>query len=170
MPSEIVLVEYDKACRALERAVYVDEAKAIRDEALSLQAYAKQAKNKKLEANAWRVRIRAERRIGEMMENGKADRAGVGQRKGSEKTLSKPTLPEIGIDKSLANRARRLAELDKGVFDKFVVDGAAQTQRHAEVVVVTNSKPKRNKPKPAREYECPHCGKPVYLKAGRLEK
>jgi hypothetical protein len=42
-------------------------AKHIRDVAMAMKAYARQAKNKDLEADAFEIRVRAERRLGEMM-------------------------------------------------------------------------------------------------------
>ena len=175
MSNEIALQEYDKACKALEQAVYVDEAKAIRDEALSRAAYARQAKNRKLEEWAWRIRIRAEQRIGEMMENGKDDRAPVGRPKKlvpGGTNFPKPTLVASGIDQKLADRCRKLYKFSKtDDWGEFLTSGAKQNERHAEILAQSKARPKRPKPsKPTREYQCPHCGKPVYLKDGRLEK
>jgi len=50
MANDIVLVEYDKACRQLARAASVDEVLKIRDKAERIRAYAKQANDKQLEA------------------------------------------------------------------------------------------------------------------------
>ena len=61
------LVKYEAACRAVAEAVSIDEAKEFRDQSEAMRAYAKQAKNKQLEVQAAEIRIRAERRIGELM-------------------------------------------------------------------------------------------------------
>ena len=65
------LVKYDAACRAIAEARSVDEAKDIRDFALALQAYARQANNRELEDNARCIRLRATRRVGELMGAGR---------------------------------------------------------------------------------------------------
>ncbi|TPN69767.1 hypothetical protein FJ980_32865, partial [Mesorhizobium sp. B1-1-5] len=61
------LVRYDAAVRALAEAKSVDEVKDLRDKAEAMRAYARQAKNKDLEADAAEIRIRAERRLGELI-------------------------------------------------------------------------------------------------------
>jgi hypothetical protein len=133
-PAMTQLVRYDAACKALAEAKGVDEVKDIRDKAMAMRLYAKQAKNRQLEADAFEIRLRAERRLGEMMETGKADRAGHGgdrKSKVSEKPL-KPTLAEAGIDKNLGNRARKLRDIPDREFEHVISEGREAIERGVE--------------------------------------
>ncbi len=114
------MTRYDNACRALADAKAVDEVKEIHNQSEAMRAYAKQAKNKQLEVDAAEIRIRAERRIGELMKAQKdAGLMAAGAPKGNqnaskqrvaEKPIEAPiTLADVGIDKNLADRARKYA-------------------------------------------------------------
>jgi hypothetical protein len=118
MTKELAL--YESARAALAKAVKVDEVKDIRDKAMAMKTYAKRAKDRELEADAFELRARAERRLGQMLEEGKADRAQQGgdRAKVSEKRL--PTLKEIGVDGNLAHRARSAAAMTEEAFNEMV--------------------------------------------------
>ena len=73
------LVRYDAACRAVAEARTIDEVQQIAANAEALRAYARQARNRQLEIDAAEIRLRAERRVGELMA---AQRATVGLAKG----------------------------------------------------------------------------------------
>jgi N6-adenosine-specific RNA methylase IME4 len=129
------LVRYDAACRALAEAKAVDEVKDIRDQAMAMRLYAKQAKNRQLEADAFEIRLRAEKRVGEMMAAQKEAvgfNHGGGDHRVSEKPGAKPTLADAGIDKNLANRARKLHALPQDDFERVVSEGREAIERGVE--------------------------------------
>ena len=112
-----LLATYDAACGAVAAALAatasVDEAHGVRHAADLLRLRARQAQNKQLEIDAAELRIRAERRIGEMMALQRDDcglaRPTIGGA-GRFAPAALPTLDELGISKHLADRARRYAE------------------------------------------------------------
>jgi N6-adenosine-specific RNA methylase IME4 len=138
------LVKYDAACKAIAEAAAVDEVKDILDQSVAMQVYARQAKNKDLEVQAWEIRHRAERRIGELMAAQKttvgmapAGRPKIGFQ---ENPIPKPpTLKEAGIDKNLANRARQLAAVPEAEFEAELAEAKerliAETERFSASIL-----------------------------------
>ena len=61
------LVLYNRMISAISHCSKVDEVKDIRDKALALEHYARQATNVDAERQAINVRVRAERRAGEIL-------------------------------------------------------------------------------------------------------
>jgi N6-adenosine-specific RNA methylase IME4 len=127
------LTRYDAARRALAEAVAVDEVKNILDIAVAMQVYAQQAKDHDLEANAVEIRMRATRRLAELIT---AQKQTVGMNLGGRPTktgLSEnpvlPTLASQGIDKNLANQARVLGAMDQAAFERKVAEARGSAGR-----------------------------------------
>ena len=75
--------------------------------------YARQAKNRGLEVDAAEIRMRAERRLGEIIKLQK-DTVGLAQGKRTDlvpsgNQVERPTLADVGIDKKMSSRAQKLA-------------------------------------------------------------
>jgi DNA N-6-adenine-methyltransferase (Dam) len=132
------LVNYTAACKALAAARSTDEVRKIRDSAAALATYARLAKNRSMEIDAAEIRIRAERRVGELIAAQKQTSglskgtAGTGNTNIARKTggsKSDPpvkdgraTLADAGIDKHLADRARKLAAAPPPKFETMIGD------------------------------------------------
>jgi hypothetical protein len=128
------LVLYERARSALAAAKRSDEVKKIIDVARAIKAAAHIAKNQDLEADAMALRMRAELRLGELIE---AQKRTVGLNKGAagggtkasprgpftDPRDKRPTLREAGIDKHLAQRARTAViaeEREPGNIEKVI--------------------------------------------------
>jgi hypothetical protein len=115
------IAKYEAAKRALVECRSVDEVKDVRDKAMAMRIYAQQAKDHQLEEYAIEIRLRAERRLGEMMrEMEKATGGQPYQSTGlSKNPVGSSTLAAQGIDKNLAHRARKMAQLSDQEFEAY---------------------------------------------------
>ena len=106
--------------RAIAECVRVDEAREIRDKAQALRIYFRQQKDVYNEINAVKIRIRAERRVGqllgEMSERGERDQGKGGDRR-SPSQAATVKLADLGITRSEAKRAMDLAKVPEGQFE-----------------------------------------------------
>lgn len=144
------LTRYDAARKALAEARRVDEVKSIHDKAAAMQLYAKQAKDRDLIKMATEIRMRAEDRAGELLaemkKQGKRQKVGDNQHRGSNKQLLPPKLSELGVTKVQSSRWQRFAALSPDEKEKRI---AAAIEK-AEAAVDTAAKQPR-KPKPKKE-------------------
>jgi hypothetical protein len=128
---QAALIRYDAACRAVAECKAVDEVKDWRDKAAALQAYARQAKNKQLEVDSAEIRIRAERRLGQMLQDAPKNTgaAGVGPialvtAEGNQP----PKLSDLGISYDLSSRAQQIASIPDEEFEQTLAEHRAEQQ------------------------------------------
>ncbi len=112
------LALYDRARLALAEAHRVDEIVAIRDHARAVAAAARIAKDDELISQATEIRLRAERRAGELLHQMKVtgERAAQG---GDRKSKSPDvTLKDLGVSNMQSSRWQKLAELREQDFEQ----------------------------------------------------
>lgn len=132
----MMLTNYNAARQALAAAHQIDEVKDWHDKAKAMEAYARQIKDTELSRWVTEIRLRAERRLGELMaEQPKAQGAReAGTNRGTTRDRSKPaSLAEQGIDKNLANRARKAAAMPADKYEAKVARQTALAEKAASI-------------------------------------
>lgn len=124
------LVKYEAARQALSEAVAFDEVMTIMSLAEQAELYARQANDNELIEKATEIRVRAQRKAGEMLaqaaEQGMRDPGGRSREIESQRaTQSMPTLAEIGITKSQSSRYQQLAAMPAEHFETAVATAKA---------------------------------------------
>lgn len=122
------LVRYDAMCRAISECHSVDEVQDLHNKALALELYARQAKNTDAERKACEVRLRAERRAGDLyadMQRTPQTESGAmnGRAKEGPATVAAPSeyraaLDRTGVSERTAQRWQQLASVDDRVFEE----------------------------------------------------
>jgi hypothetical protein len=145
------LAHYDGGRAAIAKAVRIDEVKSISDKAIAMAVYARQAKDFELEANCVEIRRRAERRLGQMIEEMKREgqiKEGRPKKRVSEKPVN---LSNQGIDKNLAQRARSMASLTDKKFEDVINDSKKKIEERGKKIVRETNGSSGPKPKPLRD-------------------
>jgi hypothetical protein len=120
------LVRYDAMCKAIQAAHDIDEVKKFHDKARAYEIYSQLAKNRKAERQAREIRLRAERRAGELLRE-------MGKAKGGRPTANRShdatglTLRQLGISRTQSSRWQQLAEVPEEEFEAAVAGGDATT-------------------------------------------
>lgn len=114
------LVRYEQARHALAECQRVDEVKDIRDKAEAMAAYARQAKDTEMIQWATEIKVRAERRAGEMLRDS-ADRGERHHHGRVSPADDKPTtLGDLGISANQSSRWQSLASMSDDHFETAV--------------------------------------------------
>jgi hypothetical protein len=121
---------YEGMRQAIERCQSVDEIQHVTNAAVAAQAYFRQSMDVENEIGASRIRLRAERRLGELLHqmrgNGERDRGG----RRSDNESHGATLSDLGIPRDRASRAMQLADVPQAEFDAALGhDRVAQPRR-----------------------------------------
>jgi hypothetical protein len=118
------LAQYDRVCAAIAEATQVDDIVPLLDELELAKLKAKQIKDHKLLADATEFELRAERRLGEIIDAAKE--AGLfrqgrqAKKKSSKDFLDRPTLADAGIDSKLSQRAQSRADMAPELFEDMI--------------------------------------------------
>lgn len=117
------LVQYDAMCRAIDAVYEVDEVKDIRDKAAALEHYARQAHNTEAERRACEIRLRAERKAGQLL--AKTEKAkGAATKRGAPEV---PRLNGLGISKKQSSAWQKLGAVPQREFDLALKDADKPT-------------------------------------------
>ena len=117
------LVRYEQARTALAECHRVDEVKDIRDKAEAMAAYARQAKDSDLIQYATEIKVRAERRCGELLSTSEKNR-GAATPSNDTRALA-PTLREMGLTYDESSLYQSLASMSADHFETAVATAKA---------------------------------------------
>ena len=161
--AEAGLVIYDKMRQAIEQCSKVDEVVDVRNKALALALYRKQVGDHEAEKKLAAIRIRAERRIGELLremrESGERDAGKGGDRKSRsvETTVKPKTLSDLGVSKDQSSKFQQLAAIPQESFERAIVPTAHVPTTEGVIAAAVTVPPV---PAPASEGEAKPCVRP----------
>jgi hypothetical protein len=139
------LVRYDAMCHAIAEAYAVDEVKDIRDKARALEIYHRQARNTEAETKACEIRLRAERRCGQLLAEREMAKGLLkqGQELPQSHGATTETLDDLGISKTQSSRWQKLAAIPEDEFEATFGQGVRPTTSGI-IAAHTEVKPKSN--------------------------
>src|SRR5262249_54295226 len=111
------LARMEAACRSLAQARNVETVKEVRDRAPGFAHYAREQKlGRQAEIAACEIRVRVERRIGQLL----AEMPGKGRHGGDRKSSSTVELDQLGITKQDSHRWQKMAQVEDSTFEKYL--------------------------------------------------
>jgi hypothetical protein len=112
------LVNYDAMCIAINAAYEIDEVKEIRDKATALELYMRQIGNTESEDRCYQIRMRAQRKAGEIsknLEKAQGARRDIATSPGNREKSK--ILADAGIPSQRASEWERLSEVSDDQFE-----------------------------------------------------
>ena len=124
------LVHLMKAKRELALVTRIDEVKEIRSKAEALRVYAKQAgESLEMQNNCAEIKIRAERRAGELLQEIDKSRGGRPTKTSNMMLqVSGPTLMELGVSRMQSSRWQTIANIPERIFEQHVEETMARAK------------------------------------------
>src|SRR5258708_10165574 len=131
IPSSSPLARLETARRLLAEVRSVDDAKAIHDFAEAARVYARQARlGLEAQNDAAEIKLRAERRLGELLAaRPKQDGGDAARARSQAATEVPPRLGDLGISKSQSSRWQAISAVPADVFDRHLADVREQGRR-----------------------------------------
>jgi hypothetical protein len=144
-----VAPNYEAMRTAIAACEKVDEIANLADQAVAAQAYYRQSQDVDNEMQASRIRVRAERRLGEIL-RAMAERGERATRQTARSTsagkVDAPTLEQLGIPQGRAARAMQLADVPNEQFEAALAEPVVAQPRR--ILAETKAPPHRSKPPP----------------------
>ena len=126
------LVKYDAMLRAIEQAHAIDEVKEIKNRAEALQHCHRIAHNPDAERQVTQIRLRAERRMGQLlsaMERNEAGRPKNTRLSGGNLSEYRQALQDNDINERAAQRLQELAGIPRDDFEKAINETSVPSAR-----------------------------------------
>jgi hypothetical protein len=151
-----VIVCLEAACRAIAEARDVRDVKEIRDQAMAVGHYARERNlGKQLMTDAAEIKIRAERRMGELLKVMPKAKGGQPYQKATPSTLEgvAPTLASLGVTEQDSHRCQRMAKLDDKAFETHIAETRADPKGELTTAGVLREVAKQSPPvKPPKSW------------------
>jgi hypothetical protein len=112
-------LRYDEICRAIAVAYKVDEVKDLMDKATAIQVYAHQSQNIEAERQACEIRMRATRRLGQLLKERDKPKGSPGNQYTGPiaRADGTKTLADLGISRDQSSKYQKLAAVPQDDFE-----------------------------------------------------
>lgn len=152
-------IRYDAAVKAVAACESLDECKDWADRAAALASYYRQSKDIAMEESARRIRLRAKRRVGELLLQlkGAAPRGARGRIKAGGRTQRTAAARAVGLSETQTRNVVRIARIPAATAEAAIEATPPPTE--AQLLLIAPTDPKFN--------GNTFCGSPTYTKLVR---